>query len=62
MVVIAVFAVTVWLCRVRATFGFKRGFNLGHDEVHRTQHLGQNMVRLNFQVIGLQLNRDMAVA
>ena len=50
------------MAAVCATFGFERqiGFYDGH--MHAAQHIGKHMVRLDFQVIGLQLNRHMAIA
>jgi hypothetical protein len=47
---------------ISTVFGLKAFMHLIHDEVHGTQHVGQHMVRLNLQVIGLQLNGHMAVA
>ena len=33
-----------------------------HDQVHGAQHVGQHMVGLDLQVVGLEFNRHMAVA
>ena len=47
---------------VGAVLGFK-GFVHGvHDQVHGTQHVGQHMVWLNLQVVGLQFDGHVAVA
>jgi hypothetical protein len=44
------------MAAVRTAFGFK-GFMHGHHRhVHGTQHVGQHVVGLNFQMVGLQLN------
>lgn len=48
--------------RIGAAFGLERRLRRLDGEVHGTQHVGQNMVRLDLQVIGLQLDLDMAVA
>lgn len=47
---------------IGAVFRFKRFIHLGHDQVHGAQHVDQHMVGLDLQVIGLELNRHMAVA
>ena len=67
MVMCVVVAVVVRTMRmpvaaVRAAFGLKRFVHRHHSHVHGTQHVGQHMVGLNLQVVGLQLNRHMAVA
>ena len=49
-------------CAVGAALGFKSFLNRVHDQVHGAQHVGQHMVGLNFQMVGLQLNGHMAVA
>ena len=47
---------------VGAGFGLK-GQRVGaNDQVHRAQQVGQHMVGLYFQVVGLEFNRHMAVA
>jgi len=33
-----------------------------HDQMHGLQHLGQHMVGLDLEVVGLEFNRHMAVA
>jgi hypothetical protein len=33
-----------------------------HNQMHGLQHLGHHMVRLDFEVVGLEFNRHMAVA
>lgn len=48
------------LC-VGPCFGFKRLAHRVDDQVHRTQHVGQHMIRFNFEVIGFQLNLYMSV-
>jgi hypothetical protein len=49
-------------CAVGAALGFKSFLNRVHDQVHGTQQVGQHMVGLYLQVVGLELNRHMAVA
>ena len=33
-----------------------------HNQMHGAQHVGQHVVRLNLQVVGLELNRHVTVA
>ena len=47
---------------VRAAFRFKRFSNLVHDQMHGAQHVGQHMVRLDFQVVRFELDQHMPVA
>ena len=47
---------------IRAVLRLKGLFYSVHDQVHGTQHVGQHVVGLDLQVVGLQLNRHMAVA
>ncbi len=47
---------------VRAVFRLKGFVNSHHRHVHVAKHVGQHMVGFDFQMIGLQLNRHMAVA
>ena len=47
---------------IRAAFGLEAQRGLHHGEVHRAQHVGQHMVGLDQQAVGLQLDRHMAVA
>ena len=49
-------------CAVGAALGFKSFLNRVHDQVHGTQQVGQHMVGLYLQVVGLELNRHMTVA
>jgi len=42
--------------------GFERFVHRVHDQVHAAQHVGQHMVGLDLQVIGLELDRHVAVA
>jgi len=47
---------------IGTAFGFK-GFGHGHHrQVHRPEHLGQHVVGLDFQVVGLEFDGHMAVA
>ena len=46
----------------RAALGFEGLAHLGHVQVHGAQHVGQHVVGLDLQVIGLQLDRHVAVA
>ena len=47
---------------VSAVLGLKRLFHRSDDQVHGAQHVGQYVVGLYFEVIGLELNGHMAVA
>ncbi len=47
---------------VSAVFWLKRFVHRVHDQVHGTQHVGQHVIGLNLQVVGLQLNGHMPVA
>ena len=47
---------------VRTAFRLKRFVHRHHRHVHGSQHVGQHMVGLNLQVVGLQLDGHMAVA
>jgi hypothetical protein len=50
-------------CGIGAALGLERGLvGLVHDQVHGAQHVGQHMVGLDLQVVGLELDRHMAVA
>jgi hypothetical protein len=74
MIVVRVFVVVMSMCiamamvvttpmlAISTVFGLKTFAYLVDDEVHRAQHVGQHMVGLNLQMIGLQLNGHMAVA
>ena len=46
---------------VRTPFGFERFLHTHHRHVHGAQHVSQHVVGFNLQVVGLQLNRHMAV-
>ena len=47
---------------VSATLRLKRLRHRHHRHVHGPQHVGQHMVGFDLEVVGLQLNRHMAVA
>lgn len=47
---------------VKSPFRLKRFIDGFNRQVHGAQHVGQNRVRLDFQVVGFQFNRHMAVA
>ena len=47
---------------IRTTFRLERFRHLHHGHVHGPQHVGQHMVGLDLQVVGLELDRHMAVA
>ncbi|EWS53803.1 hypothetical protein X551_03393 [Methylibium sp. T29] len=47
---------------VGAALGLERRLRLADDQVHGAQHVGQHMVGLELQAVGLQLQRHMAVA
>ena len=53
---------TAMPCRIGAAFGFERQVLCFHDEVHGAQHVGQHMVGLDLEVVGLQFDGHMAVA
>lgn len=65
VIVVSVMMVTVPIIgdmtAIGATFGFKWQIRFHHGHVHAAQHVGQYMVGLNLQVVGLQLNGYMAV-
>ena len=63
-VAVSVVAVAIigHMAAVGTAFRLKRHISLHHGHVHAAKHVGQHMIGLNFQVIGLQLNRHMAVA
>ncbi len=54
--------VTTPMLAISTVFGFETFTHLVDDEVHGTQHIGQHMVGLDFQMVWLQLNGHMAVA
>ena len=56
------FSMRVPACCIRAVFGFKRFVHRIHNQVHRAQHVGQHMVGLYLQVVGLELNRHVPIA
>ena len=47
---------------ISAALGLERLGHWHHRHVHGPQHVGQHMVGLDLEVVGLQLNRHMAVA
>ena len=49
-------------CSIGSGLGFEGTLRLGHDQVHRAQHRSEHVVGLQLQVVGLQLQRDVAVA
>lgn len=49
------------LC-ISTRFGFKRLTYCVDDQMHGPQHVGQHMVRFNFEVIRFQFNLHVAVA
>ena len=66
MVAMAMSAVAVPMpvstCGIRAVFGFKAFVYRMHDQVHGAQHVGQYVVGLNLQVVGLEFDGYMPVA
>ena len=52
----------VTACAIRPAFRLKRFFHGVHDQMHGPQHIGQHMVRRDFQVVGLELDWHMPVA
>ena len=61
-VLMAVSMCVTTMVPVSATLGFKSLVHGHHRQVHGAQHVGQHMVGLNLQMIGLQFNRHMAIA
>ena len=49
-------------CGVGAAFGLKGLVHLVHDQVHGPQHVGQHVVGLDLQVVGLEFDGHMPVA
>ena len=47
---------------VRPALGLEGQLLLGDDQVHAPEHLGQHGVGLDLQVVGPQLDADVAVA
>ena len=47
---------------VRAAFRLKRLLDPIHRQVHGPKHVSQYMIRLDFQMVGFEFNRHMAVA
>ena len=47
---------------IRAAFGFKNLVHFGHREVHGAQHFRQYVIGFDFEVVGFQFNRHMAIA
>ena len=60
--VVAMAVLMASVIAIGTVFGFKRLVDLGHLQVHGTQHVGQHMIGFDFQMVGLQLDRHMAVA
>ena len=46
---------------IGTVLGFKRLLDRLHDQVHGAQQVGQHVVGFDLQVLGLELNRHMAV-
>ena len=47
---------------IGTALGLKRLQHILHDQVHGIQHLGQHMIGFELEVIGLELQRHMAIA
>ena len=47
---------------IRAAFGFKNLVHFGYREVHGAQHFRQYVIGFDFEVVGFQFNRHMAIA
>src|SRR6185369_1206402 len=47
---------------ISPALGLERGHGLFHVQVHGAQHVRQHMIGLDLQVIGLELDRHMAIA
>jgi hypothetical protein len=47
---------------IGAALGLECGLHLGHDQVHAAQHVGQNRIGFDLEVVGLHLECDMPVA
>ena len=50
------------MAAVRTTFRLKGFMHRHHGHVHGAQHVGQHMVGLDLQVVGLELDGHMPVA
>ena len=61
-VAVLAMAMRMSVAAVRATFWLKRFMHRHDRHMHGAQHVGEHMVGLNFQVIGLQLNGHMSIA
>jgi hydrogenase/urease accessory protein HupE len=61
MIVRLPMALRVSVAAVRAAFWLKRFLHGHHRHVHGAQHVGEYMIGFDFQMVGLQLNRHMAV-
>ena len=47
---------------IRAAFGFKHFIDCRHREVHGAQHFRQYVIGFDFEMVGFQFNRHMAIA
>ena len=61
-VIMRTMAMRMPVTAVRATFWLKRFVHGHHRHVHGAQHVGEHMVGLDLQMVGLEFNRHMAVA
>jgi hypothetical protein len=63
-VIVAIVGVSVRrsMRRIRTALGLKRRLLLGDDQMHRSQHVRQHMVRLDLEMIRRELDLHMAVA
>ena len=60
--VVAMVMVTTPMLTISTVLWLKAVLYFVHDQMHGAQHIGQHMVGLDFQMVGLQLNGHMAVA
>ena len=51
----------VGLVAIGTTFGLEGFVDLHHMQMHGAQHVGQHVVRLDFQMVNLQLDGHMSV-
>ncbi len=61
-VTVVAVAVIGHMAAVGTAFGLKGQVRFDDGHVHAAQHVGQHMVGLDLEVVGLQLNGHMAVA
>ena len=61
MRVLCMVRMAVPVAAVGSSFRLKRFVHVCHGQMHSAQHVGQHMVRLNFQMVRLEFNLHMPV-